>query len=133
MKEFSKRRIQLVFALALVSIGFSIFCSFIAHKYNFYWLRNYLAFNIILYGVVAYLAKKGLLTIARPFYLLTINLGITIIASFVGRPAGVEFVFIFTIGLPYFIFSFTRERLYVIIFAILPILLWFLLPIRLAV
>ena len=127
MKEFSKRRIQLVFALAIVSIGFSIFCSFIANTYNFYWLRNYLAFNVILYGFVAYLAKKGLLTIARPFYLLTINLGITIIASYVGKPAGVEFVFIFTIGLPYFIFSFTRERLYVINFAIIPIILWLLL------
>jgi len=127
MKEFSKRRIQLVFALAIVSIGFSIFCSFIAHKYNFNWLRNYLAFNVLLYGFVAYLAKKGKLIIARPFYLMTINIGITIIASYVGKPAGVEFVYIFTIGLPYFIFSFTRERLYVIIFALIPILLWLLL------
>ena len=127
MKEFSKRRIQLVFALAIVSIGLSIFCSFISHKFNFYWLRNYLAFNIILYGTVAYLAKKGMLTIARPLYLIIINLGLTIIASYVGKPGGVEFVFIFTIGLPYFIFSFTRERLFVFIFALFPILLWFLL------
>ncbi|MDP5092751.1 MAG: response regulator [Polaribacter sp.] len=127
MKEFSKRRVQLVFTLATVNIGFAIFCAIIAQKFDFIWLRNYNIINILPYILVAYLAKKEKIHIARPLYLITINLGLTVISSYVGKSGGVEFLFMFTIGLPYFIFSFTRERLLVIIFALFPILLWLLL------
>lgn len=127
MKKFSKRRVQLVFALAIVSIGFAVLCAIIAQKFDLISLRNYNILSILPYFLVAYFAKKEKLHIARPLYLITINLGLTIISSYVGKSGGVEFVFMFTIGLPYFIFSFTRERLLVVIFAIFPILLWFLL------
>lgn len=127
MKEFSKRRVQLVFILATVNIGFAIFCAIIAQKFDLTWLRNYNILNILPYVLVAYLAKKEKLHIARPLYLITLNLGLTIISSYAGKSGGVEFLFMFTIGLPYFIFSFTREKLLVIVFAVFPILLWLLL------
>lgn len=127
MIAFSKRRNRLVFTLALVSIGFSIMCAVISHKFNSFWLRNYLILNIFPYSIVAYYSLKKYLTFSRILFIVTINIGIAVISSFVGKPGGVEFVFIFTIGLPYFIFSFTRERFLVIIFALFPIILWFLL------
>jgi len=127
MKEFSERRVQLVFTLATVNVGFAILCAIISQKLDLITLRNFNLLSIVPYILVAYLAKREKLHIARPLYLITINLGLTIISSFVGKPGGVEFVFMFTIGLPYFIFSFTRERLLVIIFALLPIFLWLLL------
>lgn len=127
MKEFSERRVQLVFILAIVSICFAILCAVISHKFDFYWLRNYNILSIIPYFLVAYLAKKRKINFARPLYLITFNLSLAIICSYVGKSSGVEFVFMFTMGLPYFIFSFRRELLLVIVFTLLPVLLWTLL------
>lgn len=127
MKTFSKRRIQLVLTLAIVSLGIAIICGVFAHKYHYSWLGNYNFISIIPYFLVAYLTKNENLTFARPLYLITLNLGLSIMSSYLGKSSGVEFLFMFTIGLPYFIFSFTRERFMVIIFTFFPILLWVLL------
>jgi signal transduction histidine kinase/CheY-like chemotaxis protein len=127
MSKFSQRRIKLVFTLSIVNIGFAILCTVIAHKFDFIWLRNYNALNIFAYVFAAILAKKGNLIWARIIYLITSNIGLAIISSFVGKAGSVEFIFMFNIGLPFIIFSTRRERVYVILFTLLPLVLWTLL------
>ncbi|SDS12270.1 Signal transduction histidine kinase [Polaribacter sp. KT25b] len=127
MSKYSQRRINLVFNIALVNIGFAILVSFFSHKLDLIWLRNYNALNILAYVLVAYLAKKEELNIARILYLLTSNFGIAIISSYAGKNGSIEFIYMFSIGLPFIFFSFRRERILVILFSILPLILWTLL------
>jgi signal transduction histidine kinase/BarA-like signal transduction histidine kinase len=127
MQKFSQRRINLVFRLTIVNIGFAILCTIISDKFDFIWLRNYNALNIIAYVIAALLAKKEQLTSARIIYLITSNIGIAIIASFVGKGGSIEFIYMFNIGLPFILFSYRRERALLIAFTILPLILWILL------
>ncbi|WP_339658766.1 response regulator [uncultured Polaribacter sp.] len=127
MPKYSQRRIKLVFTLALVNIGFAILCTILAHKYDFIWLRNYNALNIFAYIGAVYLAKNKDLNAARILYLITSSFGIAIISSFVGKNGSIEFIYMFNIGLPFILFSFRRERIFVILFALLPLVLWTLL------
>lgn len=124
MSNYSQRRTKLVFTIAIVNIGFAILCTVISHHFDFLWLRNYNAINILAYILVVYLAKKGVLNYARILYLLTSNIGLAVISSFVGKNGSVEFVYMFNIGLPFIMFSFRRERFLVILFTLLPFLLW---------
>ncbi len=125
--QHSKRRINLVFTICLINIGFAILCTVISDKFNFFWLRNYNAVNILPYAIAAILAKKNKLNLARIIYLVTSSVGIAIISSFVGKNGSVEFVYMFNIGLPFILFSFRRERIYVILFMLFPLILWILL------
>ncbi|MGK0412543.1 MAG: signal transduction histidine kinase/ActR/RegA family two-component response regulator [Polaribacter sp.] len=127
MQKFSQRRINLVFRLTIVNIGFAILCTIISDKFDFIWLRNYNAINIFAYVIAAFLAKKERLTSARIIYLLTSNIGIAIIASYVGRGGSIEFIYMFNIGVPFILFSYRRERALLMIFSILPLVLWILL------
>lgn len=126
-KQYSQRRLNLVFTICLVNIGFAILCVVISNMFDFIWLRNYNAINILPYIIAAIFAKKGKLNPARILYLITSNVGIAVIASFVGKNGSVEFVFMFNIGLPFILFSFRRERLMVLLFMLLPLILWSLL------
>ena len=126
-KQFSKRRINLVFTTAIVNIGFAVLCTVISDLFDFIWLRNYNAINILAYILVAYLAKKEKLVSARIIYLITSCVGIAVISSFVGKNGSVEFAYMFNIGLPFIMFSFRRERIYVIVFTLLPLIFWALL------
>ncbi|MHB0755029.1 response regulator [Polaribacter sp. M15] len=125
--QHSKRRINLVFTICLVNIGFAILCTVISDMFNFIWLRNYNAINIIPYAIAAVLAKNNRLDLARIVYLTTSSIGIAIISSFVGKNGSVEFVYMFNIGLPFILFSFRRERIFVTLFMLLPLVLWVLL------
>ncbi|PQJ78826.1 ATP-binding protein [Polaribacter porphyrae] len=127
METFSKRRVRLVFTLTFVNIGFAILCTIVSHYYDFIWLRNYNAINIFAYVLASYLAIQKKLLPARIIYLLTSNIGLAVISSFVGKSGSVEFVYLFNIGLPFILFSFRRERVYVILFTLLPLFLWALL------
>jgi signal transduction histidine kinase len=127
MSKYSRRRINLVFTVSLINIGFATLCTVLSDKFDFIWLRNYNALNILVYVLAAYLAKKEKLNAARILYLLTSCIGIAIISSHIGKNGSVEFTYIFNIGLPYILFSFRREKKLLIVFTILPLLFWFLL------
>tara|TARA_R110002126_G_scaffold78829_1_gene196072 strand:+ start:27398 stop:29071 length:1674 start_codon:yes stop_codon:yes gene_type:complete len=126
-EEYSERRINLVFTIALVNIGFAVLCTVISDMFDFIWLRNYNAINILAYIASAYLAKKAMLNSARIIYLLTSAIGIAVIASFVGKNGSVEFVYMFNVGLPFILFSFRRERIMIVVFMLIPLILWVLL------
>ena len=124
---FSKRRVRLMFTLTLINIGFAIFCTILSHSFGFTWLRNYNALNTLAYVLASYLAIKEILNWSRVIYLVTSNIGLAVIASYVGREGSVEFVYMFNIGLPFILFSFRREKYLVFIFTLLPLVFWTLL------
>ena len=113
-----------MFVLTLINIGFAIFCTILSHQFGFIWLRDYNALNTLAYVLAAYLALKEILNWSRVIYLLTSNIGLAVIASYVGREGSVEFVYMFNIGLPFILFSFRREKYLVFIFTLLPLLFW---------
>ena len=113
-----------MFVLTLINIGFAIFCTILSHQFGFIWLRDYNALNTLAYVLAAYLALKEILNWSRVIYLLTSNIGLAVIASYVGREGSVEFVYMFNIGLPFILFSFRREKYLVFIFTLIPLLLW---------
>ena len=123
-QAFSQRRIRLMFTLTMVNIGFAIFCTIMSHNFGFIWLRNYNAINIIPYVFAAYLALNEVLNWSRIIYLLTSNIGLAVIASYVGREGSIEFVYMFNIGLPFILFSFRREKFLVYLFALIPLAFW---------
>ena len=95
MSKYSRRRINLVFTVSLINIGFATLCTVLSDKFDFIWLRNYNALNILVYVLAAYLAKKEKLNAARILYLLTSCIGIAIISSHIGKNGSVEFTYIF--------------------------------------
>ncbi|MHB0755028.1 ATP-binding protein [Polaribacter sp. M15] len=53
-----------------------------------------------------------------------LNIGILSSASYIGQEGGVEFTFMFSMSLPFMIFSFKREKIFILIFCLLSIWLW---------
>ncbi len=79
---------------------------------------------ISFYLLCAYFAKKKNLIESRIIYLLVLNIGILSSASYIGQEGGIEFTFMFSMSLPFMIFSFKREKLFILIFCLLSIVLW---------
>ncbi|GEM_PF-1190893 len=122
--EFSQRRIKMVFALSVfTTVLYSLW--FIAAQYfSFTLLSESIGVATGLFLISAVISKKGNITLARCIYMLTVILSATVITSIVGRSGSAEFILMFAIGVPYLIFSFRRERKYVLFFSILPTLFW---------
>ena len=78
--------------------------------------------------LVAYgLTRINQFTLSRIVYILAFNVGVTVTASFVGKPGSVELLLMFALGLPFLMFSFRRERVLVALSALLPTVAWVLL------
>ena len=50
------------------------------------------------------------LTVARFIYLIAFNLSVAITSSFIGKAGSVEFILMFAMGLPFFIFFFSKGK-----------------------
>ena len=127
MAEFSKRRIELVYKLSLFTIFITVCWGFIAWSLNLHGLSGFIGATVAFFVLSAILARKGNLTLARLIYLIAFNLSITITSSFIGKAGSVELILMFVIGLPFVFYSFRKEKIYVIIFPVVTMVLWFLL------
>src|SRR5680860_393324 len=127
MSEFSKRRVKLVFKLSLLTMVISVLWFFIARSLDLYELSEYIGATVPFFVLSAIISKKGNLTLARFIYLIAFNLSVAISASFIGKAGSVEFILMFAMGLPFVFFSFRREKVYIMIFPALSMVLWFLL------
>jgi signal transduction histidine kinase/BarA-like signal transduction histidine kinase len=125
MLDFSPRRAQMIFALSLIGFVISIIYTLIAIKLFVHDLIFIHSASIFLYLTSAYLAKKGNLKVARLLYFIFINTGIVATASYIGQDGGVEFMLMFTMSLPFMIFSFGNEKHLIAIFSLATISLWF--------
>jgi signal transduction histidine kinase/BarA-like signal transduction histidine kinase len=127
MSDFSQRRTQMIFTLSLIAIVVSLICTIIAIKLTITNLFYIHLTSSFLYLVSAFVAKKGNLKVARLLYFITINTGIITTASYIGQDGGVEFMFMFSLSLPFMVFSFKREKVLIGIFSFLAILFWIIL------
>ena len=124
MSDFSLRRVQIIHTLSLIGVVVSLICAIIAIKFNITDLVYLHALNIFLYFICAIIAKKGNLRTSRLFLFIILNTGIMASASYIGQEGGVEFMLMFTICLPFLVFSFETEKTKMFIFSIVPISLW---------
>jgi signal transduction histidine kinase/BarA-like signal transduction histidine kinase len=124
MSDFSRKRAQIIHALSLIGVVVSLICAIIAIKFNVTDLVYLHTLNIFLYFICAMIAKKDNLRTSRLFLFIILNTGIVASASYIGQEGGVEFMLMFTICLPFLVFSFEREKPKMIIFSIVPISLW---------
>lgn len=127
MSEFSNRRVQLVFMLSLLTTVITIIWFFLARVLDMVELSNYIIATAPLFILSAIISKKGNLTLARFIYMIAFNLSVTVTASFIGKPGSVEFILMFAMALPFVLFSFIREKIYIPLFAGLSMVFWFLL------
>tara|TARA_R110002167_G_scaffold66040_8_gene187059 strand:- start:13392 stop:15062 length:1671 start_codon:yes stop_codon:yes gene_type:complete len=127
MSDFSQRRTQMIFSLSLIAIVVSLICTIIAIKFAITDLFYLHLTSTFLYIVSTFVAKKRKLKVARLLYFITLNIGIITTASYIGQDGGVEFMFMFSLSLPFMVFSFKREKVLIGIFSFLAILLWIIL------
>ncbi len=127
MSEFSKRRVKLVFKLSLLTMTISVLWFFLARSLGLYELSEYIGASVPFFLLSTIISKRGNLTLARFIYLLAFNLSVAITSSFIGKAGSVEFILMFAMGLPFVFFSFRREKVYIMIFPVLSMVLWFLL------
>ena len=124
MSDFSLRRIQMIYTLSLITCVISLIYIFIAINLK---IDNLLYLHLIcipFYLLSAFIAKKGNLEESRIIYLIILNISILTTASYIGQAGGTEFMFMFALSLPFMIFSFKNEKGYIILFSLLPMILW---------
>jgi signal transduction histidine kinase/CheY-like chemotaxis protein len=124
MSDFSLRRIQIIHTLSLMGAAISAICTLIAIKMNITDLIYLHGINIFLYFLSTYFAKKGNLKISRLLLFVVLNIGIAASASYIGQEGGVEFMLMFSLCLPFMVFSFKREKRKMFAFSLTSVLLW---------
>jgi len=127
MTDFSLRRIQIIYAQSLLTAVVSFVCSLVAFFLDIANLFYYHFFTIFVYLFAAYLCRRGKLRLPRLIYFLILNISIVTTASYVGKQGGVEFMMLYAISLPFFSFSFLREKHYIFSLSLFSILIWTLL------
>ena len=127
MSEFSKRRVNIVYKLSLLTMIISVLWFFLARSLDLFELSRYIGVTVPFFVLSAVISRRGNLTVARFIYLIAFNLSVAITSSFIGKAGSVEFILMFAMGLPFLFFSFRRERMYIVIFPLLSMVLWFLL------
>ena len=120
----SKRLNKLMYVISLLTGIMAFFLSVIAFYLGLTNLGYYHLATILLYIYCAYLSKKGELYYSRIFFFIFLNLGIAATASFIGRAGSVEYLFLFSLALPFSVFSFKTEKIYVYFFSNLSGVLW---------
>jgi signal transduction histidine kinase/ActR/RegA family two-component response regulator len=123
----SQRRFKLIFLLCFLTAGLALFCFFIGLRLGLDNFAIYHLITVFIYLLAAYAAKKGYLNSARIVFFIFLNIGITATASYIGKAGSVEYMFMYSLALPFVLFSFRNEKLYVVFFSCLSGLLWIIL------
>jgi signal transduction histidine kinase/CheY-like chemotaxis protein len=120
----SKTLNKLFYVISLLSGVMASFSSVIAFYLGLTSLAYYHLATFILYIYFAYLSKKGEINYSRIFFFIFLNIGIIATASYIGRAGSVEYLFLFSLALPFIVFSFKSEKKYVYFFSTLSGALW---------
>jgi signal transduction histidine kinase/CheY-like chemotaxis protein len=127
MSSFHFRRIQLVFALCLITVIIALSCGFLSLYLGVTELVYFHFTTVFIYLFAAHLAKKGNLRVPRFIYFITLNVAITVTSSYVGQEGGAEFMLMYALALPFLIFSFRTEKIYILCFSLISMVFWILL------
>jgi signal transduction histidine kinase/BarA-like signal transduction histidine kinase len=125
----SKRLNQLMYIISLLAGGLALFNALMAYILELNILTYYHLTTIFIYIYCAYLSKKGITFYSRILFFIFLNLGITATASYIGRAGSVEYMFLYSLAIPFSVFSFKTEKKYVYFFSILSGVLWIILAV----
>lgn len=123
----SPRRVRQVQALSILTSILSFAWFFLSRNLGQIELSIWIGVSAVVFALIPLLLKYQYTSAARITYVMMLNISVTVTASYVGQPGNVEFVLMFAMGLPFLLFSFRRERLLMILFALLPLVEWALL------
>ena len=126
-KSSSERIYKLMYTICVSTAGLAFLCFIIGLFLELYWLAFYHLITVFIYFYCAYISKKGNIYISRIIFFILLNLGIASTASYIGRAGSVEYMFVYSLALPFSVFSFKREKIYVYLFSSLSGLLWIIL------
>ena len=108
---------------ALVSLAWYI----VARRYDQHELAEYILITTGLFLIVPVLMRMNWHLAGRILYFLAFNFGVVATSSHIGQPGGVEIILIFAFGAPFLLFSFIREKAFILVMALVPINGWILL------
>ena len=120
----SKRLNKLMFTISLLASGLALFYAIIGYILGLNNLAYYHLATVFFYIYCAYLSKEGNIYYARIIFFILLNIGITATASFIGRAGSLEYLFLYSLALPFSVFSFKTEKKYVYFFSNLSGILW---------
>jgi signal transduction histidine kinase len=123
----SRRLNKLMYTISLLMAALALFSGTVAFILGLTNLGYYHLATVIIYIYCAYLSNAGGTYYSRIIFFILLNLGITVTASFIGRAGSVEFMFIFSLALPFSVFSFKTEKIHVYFFSLLSGFLWIIL------
>ena len=118
-----------MFYISLLTGGLALFSGVIGLIIGLDKLAYYHFITVFLYAFCAYFSIKGIIFYPRILFFILLNAGITVTASFIGRPGSVEYMFLYSLAMPFSMFSFRTEKIYVYFFSSLSGILWILLAI----
>jgi len=125
----SKRLNKLMYTISLLVSGLALSSAVMAYILNLGNLAFYHLATVFLYVYCAYLSKKGNIYYSRIIFFILLNLGIATTASFYGKAASVEYMFLYSLALPFSVFSFKTEKKYVYFFSHLSGISWVILTV----
>lgn len=128
-KSSSQRIYKLMYTICVLTAGLAFVCFVTSVSLKLYGLSLYHFTTIFIYAYCAYISKKGNIYLSRILFFILLNLGIAFTASFIGKVGSVEYMFVYSLALPFSVFSFKREKLYVYLFSSLSGVLWIMLAI----
>ena len=123
----SPRRLKQVRLLSLFTFFLSFGWYLLSNSLGQTELSKWILGSSFMFLMVYVLMLKNWFTLARIVYMLALNTGVVITASYIGQPGNVEFILLFGLGLPFLMFSFRTERVLMVLFALLPVVAWSLL------
>ncbi len=126
-KSNSKRVIKVTYRLSLFSALFGFAGYILANHFLLGYLANYHLVSVFLYVICGLLAINNRIKTARILFFILLNFGITITATYMGKAGHVEYLYMYSLALPFMMFSFKTEKKYVYIFSCLSGLLWIIL------
>lgn len=118
-----------MYTICVLTAGLAFVCFVTSVSLKLYGLSLYHFTTIFIYAYCAYISKKGNIYLSRILFFILLNLGIAFTASFIGKVGSVEYMFVYSLALPFSVFSFKREKLYVYLFSSLSGVLWIMLAI----
>jgi signal transduction histidine kinase/CheY-like chemotaxis protein len=125
--KFAGRRIKAIQVTSFISFIITLIIGVPVYLFGNVWLSYLFIFSSIAFGVANILSRKQQAQKARIIFLWMFNLFIALLSAVLGKEASVEFFLIFSIGLTFAFFSFTKEKVKIYMFCFLSFFLWLLL------
>jgi signal transduction histidine kinase/BarA-like signal transduction histidine kinase len=124
-RKFAERRIKAIYLTSLISFITTFFTSVVVFFYGNTTLSYFIFFSAVVFLTTTIMSKNEMAQKARIIFLWMFNIFITALASLLGKEASLDFFFIFSIGLPYSFFSFSREKKKIFFYSAITFVFWF--------